>query len=52
MQVNKLNYQLEQKIEEPDPKAKKGEPVIDLTQVIVYELKSEKTISFNLLLVY
>ncbi|CAD8176448.1 unnamed protein product [Paramecium pentaurelia] len=53
LQANKLNFKLDPQPEEPiDPKAKKGEPVIDLTQVLVHELKSGKTINFELQLVY
>ena len=52
VQVNKLNYKLEQVPEEPDHKAKKGDPVIDYNTTIVHELKSGKLITFALTLVY
>ncbi|KAM3127088.1 hypothetical protein pb186bvf_020824 [Paramecium bursaria] len=53
LQVNTIKYKLDPVPEEPiDPKAKKGESVIDLTQILVYEFKSGKFINFELNLVY
>ncbi|CAD8094405.1 unnamed protein product [Paramecium sonneborni] len=53
VQTNKLNFQLDSQPEESmDSKVKKGKPAIDLTQVLVYELKSRKTIHFQLYQVY